>query len=67
MKSMANDKKFHESDIKMTNAFLEPFKEAISGGRVLDICGGIGRCGNMLAKLFDKIDIYDLKPGWGDL
>ena len=64
---MANNDDFHVADIVLTEKFLEPFKESIRGGKVLDICGGIGRCGNMLAKLFDTIDIYDLKPSFGEL
>ena len=46
---MANNGFFHAADLELTENFLEHFKESIRGGKVLDICGGIGRCGNMLA------------------
>ena len=36
-----------------------------SGYRVLDICGGIGRNGKLLAEHFEKIDILDLEPSFG--
>ena len=36
-----------------------------TGHRVLDICGGIGRNGELLAEHFEKVDILDLEPSFG--
>lgn len=34
---------------------------------MLDLLGGISRYGKVLESLFDEIDIFDLKPSFGDI
>ena len=67
LSTMANDDSFHDADIKLTSSFIDSVIEKKYGGKVLDVCGGIGRCGPMLANYFDAIDIFDISPGFGDL
>ena len=31
------------------------------------MCGGISRFGEVLQELFQTIDVYDLKPNWGNI
>lgn len=64
---MANNSKFSKKDIKQTLKFLKPIKEQVRGSRVLDICGGISRCGSILSNLFDEVDVCDLSPSFGNL
>lgn len=63
---MANNQNFSDIDIKLTNDFIKPVKNQISGGHVLDLCGGIARCEQILSNLFEKIDICDLFPSFGN-
>ena len=67
IKSMANNKKFNEKDIEITKEFLEFLRPQISGGIVLDICGGSSRCGEVLSDMYNTIDIFDIKPSFGEL
>ena len=64
---MANNKQFHKKDIEITIEFLEFLKPQVKGGNVLDICGGMSRCGQLLSNMYDKIDIFDIKPNFGSL
>ena len=64
---MANDKEFHKKDIKITKKFLSFLRPQIEGGIVLDICGGNSRCGKLLSRMYDKIDVFDIKPNFGKL
>ena len=41
--------------------------KGFTGERVLDICGGIGRYGELLQQRFNKIDILDLQPDFGTI
>ena len=41
--------------------------KGFTGERVLDICGGIGRYGELLQHRFNKIDILDLQPDFGTI
>ena len=65
--AMAHSKIFSKKDIKITMDFLNSIRKRIQGGRVLDLCGGISRYGKVLESLFDEIDIFDLKPSFGDI
>ena len=45
---MANDNEFHEKDIELTKEFIVSIRELIKGERVVDLCGGISRFGEVL-------------------
>ena len=62
---MANDEEFQKKDEELTRDFMIDIVTNFSGYRVLDICGGIGRNGKLLAEHFEKIDILDLEPSFG--
>ena len=47
-KSMANDNEFHEKDIELTKEFIVSIRELIKGEKVVDLCGGISRFGEVL-------------------
>ncbi len=61
---MANNDKFRKEDEKKTKAFFVDRVDQFAGERVLDICGGIGRNGELLSQHFTKIDIIDLEPAF---
>jgi hypothetical protein len=65
--SMAHNKNFSRKDISITECFIDSIKQHLHGGRVLDLCGGIARCGNVLEEHFDLIDVLDLKPSFGNI
>ena len=64
---MANDTLFREPDYEETKNFLEGQMIGFTGKRVLDLCGGIGRNGDLLMHYFDTIDIIDLEPDFGSI
>ena len=61
---MANDKTFQDKDEELTWDFMKDRVDQFAGKRVLDICGGIGRNGELLKHHFTKIDILDLEPSF---
>ena len=63
---MGNDEEFSNSDLTKTERFIKRYVKDFSGERVLDICGGLGRNSELLAKRFKKIDILDLKPDFSN-
>ena len=65
LESMANCQMFQDSDLQWTKDFMEEQMSGFVGGRVLDLCGGIGRNGQLLMQFFDTIDIIDLEPDFG--
>ena len=67
MKSMGNDGEFRDKDQKWTKKFIDNEMEGFTGDRVLDICGGLGRNGDLLQRHFNKIDILDLQPDFGTI
>lgn len=64
---MAHNSKFSQKDLELTNDFLKDLEAKIKGKMVLDICGGISRCGSILSNMFDKIDVCDLLPSFGQI
>ena len=64
---MANNNKFNAKDQKLTIDFLQGISNDIRGKKVIDLLGGLSRCGQILMKLFDVIDVIDLNPTFGDI
>jgi len=64
---MAHTEEASKVDLIKLQGQLQRMGLAKYGGRVLDLCGGIGRCGPLLSKHFDTIDILDIDPGWGKI
>ena len=64
---MAHNSKFSKRDMQITTEFLKPILDDIRGETVLDLCGGISRCGRMLSEIYKRIDIFDLAPSFGTI
>ncbi len=62
---MASTEEASALDLAMLGNHFKSINLAKHGGKVLDLCGGIGRCGLLLSKHYEIIDIMDLQPGWG--
>ena len=64
---MAHGINFRTKDEELTKTFLDDHINDFNGEKVLDICGGIGRNGKLLKHHFNKIDILDLYPSFGQI
>ena len=64
---MAHDAEFSALDKWWTISFLNSYTGAITGPRVLDLCGGMARNSSWYARMFDTVDVLDLEPAFGNL
>ena len=67
LERMAHSGSFSAMDTLWTINFLQSSGVNLSGERILDLCGGMSRCSDVYARMFEKVDVLDLQPEWGKL
>ena len=62
LERMADNREASQEDLDSITKFLKQHLVP-KYGRCIDLCGGMGRCGQMLEEFADTIDILDINPG----